>query len=207
MSSNEQTFELVALVADRDIQETLTRLFGRSESLQIRAFSFAINRHQGRDAGCRANASNLLRPFLATCRHAIVVFDRHGCGSASSCEEIERTLEAELSQSGWENRARVVVIDPELEVWLWTDSSVVSRALGWMGSYSELRSWLEDRGTWEHGSLKPNDPKAVMRSVLQETRRRRSARIFGEIAGGVSLRRCRDPAFRKLTDTLREWFA
>lgn len=207
MSSNEQTSELVALVADRDIQETLTRLFGRSESLQIRPFSFAINRHQGRDAGCRANATNLLRPFLATCRHAIVVFDRHGCGSTSPREEIERTLEAELSQSGWGNRARVVVIDPELEVWLWTDSSVVSGAFGWAGSYRELHSWLEDRGSWDRGSLKPHDPKAAMRRVLQETRRRRSARIFGEIAGGVSLRGCRDPAFRKLTDTLREWFA
>ena len=58
--------------------------------------------------------------------------------------------------------------------------------------------------------MKPNDPKAAMIQALKgassATRRRRSARIFGEIAANTPLDGCEDPAFKKLTATLREWF-
>lgn len=46
----------------------------------------------------------------------------------------------------------------------------------------------------------------ALESAPRESRRRRSARIFGEIAARASLHRCTDPAFRKLTATLQDWF-
>lgn len=109
MSQHRASVRLVALVADRDIEESLAKLFGRPEHLGIRPFRFAITRHPDRDAGCRAHAANFLRQFLRSYRHALVVFDRDGCGSPSTREEIERTVERDLSRNGWERRAHAVV--------------------------------------------------------------------------------------------------
>ena len=202
--------KLVALVADRDVEETLSQLFRRPQALRIGELRFDITKHPGRDAGCRGDAANFLRQFLRTHRYGLVVFDRHGCGSDESREEIEGAIERDLHINGWGDRARAVVIDPELEEWVWSYSPVVSTALGWRGQYDVLRSWLVERGLWDDGLPKPSDPKAAMNHALRgaprATRRRRSARIFGEIAAGVSLESCEDPAFEKLNGTLREWF-
>ena len=210
MTRETEPRRLVVLVADRDIEESLTNLFARPESLGIRSLPFAILRHPNRDAGCRADAANFLRQFLRSYRHALVVFDRDGCGSPSTREEIESNVEWDLSQNGWEHRARAVVIDPELEEWVWSSSPAVSKALGWGRRYDELRSWLGGRRLWDNGRTKPNNPKAAMIQALQgaprATRRRRSARIFGEIAANTPFDGCEDPAFKKLTATLREWF-
>lgn len=210
MSQDPASGRLVALVADRDIEESLAKLFARPERLDIRSFRFEIRRHPGRDAGCRADAANFLRQFLRSCRNALVVFDRHGCGSDAPREQIEAGVESKLYGNGWGSRGRVVVIDPEIEEWVWSGSTVVSKALGWGQRYGELRTWLVQRGLWDEGLPKPNDPKAAMiqalRGASRATRRRRSARIFGEIAAGAPFEGCGDPAFRKLQDTLREWF-
>ena len=165
----------------------------------------------GRDGGCRADAANFLRQFLGTHHYSLVVFDRHGCGSTSSRQEIEGVVESDLAANGWDKRARTVVIDPELEAWVWSGSSAVSAALGWGPNHSQLKTWLTRQGLWADGSSKPENPKATMNKALESAvrkpRQRRSARIFGEIAQRVRLSGCQDPAFHKLATTLREWFA
>ena len=210
MSGERDPRRLIALVADRDIQETLTELFRRPESLGVRRFGFEITRHPGRDGGCRADAANFLRQHLRTFHHALVVFDRHGCGSNVSREEIETTVQQDLHRNGWEHRCRAVVIDPELEAWVWSGSRVVSEALGWGHRYNELLSWLTENGLWHEECPKPIDPKQAMGRALEgappATRQRRSARVFGEIAAEVSFAGCQDAAFQKLLSTLREWF-
>ena len=210
MSQHTEPDRLVVLAADRDIEETLVKLFRRADSLGVRPFAFDIRRHPDRDAGCRADAANFLRQFLRAYRHALVVFDRDGCGSASSREQIESVVERGLGRNGWEQRARVVVIDPELEAWVWSPSPAVSSALGWGRRYDELRRGLTEAGLWRPGRRKPDDPKRAMikalRAATPATRRRRSPRIFGEIAANVSIEGCKDPAFNKLRTTLQDWF-
>jgi len=124
---------------------------------------------------------------------------------------LERSVESEISRNGWRDRARAVVIDPELEEWVWSGSPVVAKALGWGDRDDGLRSWLRQRGLWKRGRTKPDDPKTAMIQALQgaprTTRRRRSARIFGDIAAGAPVEGRQDPAFRKLKATLLEWFA
>lgn len=197
---------LVALAADRDIAEALAKLFARPEALGVTPFRHTIQRHPRRDPGCRVEAADFLRPFRDRFSHALVVFDRHGCGDPGPREDIEARVEHELRQSGWEDRGRAVVIDPELEAWVWSDSPAVRSALRWTQGHQALRSWLAAEQLWDPGSAKPDDPKAAMLRCLQKTRRKRSARIFGEIAAGTSLRGCRDPAFRKIKTVLREWY-
>jgi hypothetical protein len=57
------------------------------------------------------------------------------------------------------------------------------------------------------GSHKPADPKAAMLAALRAAGRQRSPDVFREIAETCPLSGCVDPAFDKLTRTLRKWFA
>ncbi len=198
---------LIVLAADREIEETMKELLGRPKSLGIRQLHFKVQRYPGRDAGCRTNAADFLRSFRNRFSHALVVFDRERCGSFETRERIEQEVEADLARSGWRDHGKAVVIDPELEGWLWSDSPNVLKGLHWRGAFDELKSWLEQQEVWDHSSPKLHDPKAALRCTLRRTRRRKSARIFGEIANRASLKGCRDPAFRKLKSVLGGWFA
>ncbi len=198
---------LVVLAADRDIEEAIKVVLGqRFMSLRMRRVLFECLRHPNRDGGCRANAAEFLRPFQGRFSHALVVFDREGCGSSAARTAIERQVETELARSGWQGCGKAIVIDPELEEWVWSESPEVLECLGWNHGYAELRSWLAEEKVWSHSLDKPQEPKQALHLTLRHTRRRRSSQIFREIAARVSLAHCQDPAFRKLRATLQDWF-
>jgi len=139
--------------------------------------------------------------------HAMVVFDRHGSGREQETREtIEADVERRLARNGWGNRAAAIVLDPELEIWVWSDSPEVPLTLGWGQREPNLQTWLTDNGFLVEGNSKPQDPKEAMEKVLRIVRKRRSSAIYRELANKVSLRRCVDPAFVKLTTTLQKWF-
>ena len=199
--------DLYVLVADQDMLETMTNLLGRPEALAIRRISYAVDKHLQRDAGCRGDAARRLRPFIGDYRHALVVFDKHGCGRDDDTrEDIQNEVESDLSLNGWRNRSRAIVIEPELEAWVWNASNHVPRTLGWDNNYQELKRWLEDIDFWPSDASKPSDPKEAMRAALREKKRRVSSALFGRLARSVTLRACEDPAFNELTGTLRTWF-
>lgn len=205
MSDPTPVKDLFVLSADREMANVLAGLLARPMDLGIRRVEFDIERHLNRDSGCRTGAVEYLRPFLRSYRHALVVFDRDGCGSNLRREEIQQRLGNNLGRNGWQDRARVVVIDPELEVWIWANSTVVSRALGW-DSYRELRHWLASRGLWPQGSVKPNDPKKAMEQAMRSRRAQISPRLFRKLADKMDFSGCRDLAFNELRATLRTWF-
>ncbi|HEY4589423.1 MAG TPA: hypothetical protein VII86_09345, partial [Thermoanaerobaculia bacterium] len=99
-----------------------------------------------------------------------------------------------------------VVISPELESWVWSDSPHVERALGWDRGPAPLRSWLQEKGLLEAGAAKPAQPKEAVELALKTVRTPRSSSIYLELARSVSTDRCTDPAFLKLKRCLREWF-
>ena len=199
--------DLFVLAADLELANALEGLLSRSNDLGIRDIAFDIERHPNRDSGCRSDAVEYLRPYHGRYRYALVVFDHHGCGSLPAREQIQKTLEQQLSRNGWENGAKVIVIEPELEVWVWRNSPAVSRVLGWGDRYDELRNWLGDRQLWPLGDSKPSHPKKAMREAMRRGRVQRSARKFSELATAVELDGCQDPAFNELRTTLRSWFS
>lgn len=196
--------DLFVLSADREMANVLAGLLARPMDLGIRQVEFDIEQHLNRDSGCRTDAVEYLRPFLRSYRHALVVFDRDGCGSSLRREDIQQELGNNLRRNGWQD-ARVIVIDPELEVWIWAHSTVVSRTLGW-DSYRELRHWLTARGLWSQGHVKPNDPKRAMEQATRHRRTQVSARLFRKLADTVDFNGCKDQAFNELRETLRAWF-
>lgn len=198
--------DLFVLAADLELKNALDGLLSRTRDLGVREVSYDIERHLNRDSGCRSEAVEYLRPYIRGYRHALVVFDRYGCGTTNSREEIQLHVEEQLRRNGWGDRAKVIVIDPELEVWVWSDSSATCRVLGWDGSYVALRRWLGNRRLWRSGQPKPSEPKRAMQEVMQHGRVRRSARNFSRLARAVDFSRCGDPAFNELKTTLQEWF-
>lgn len=199
--------DLYVLVADLDIRNAVGSLLTRTADLGIRPVSFRIERHRHRDNGCRHFAVPHLRMHCREYRRALVVFDRYGSGSDEPREQIQHEMETDLAHNGWPDaRAKVIVIEPELEAWLWAESSEVSRLLGWGANYRKMRRWLEAGGHWALGRPKPADPKAAMRAALRHARTRRTSPLFAELAMRVDFSRCRDSAFVELRDTLRAWF-
>lgn len=200
--------DLYVLVADLDQQQTLLALLGqRAESLGIRTLTFEVTKHPQHDGGCFKTAPALLQSLQQHAQHAMVVLDREGSGAEDlASEAIETDIEARLARSGWDDRARAIAVDPEIENWVWTPSPHVDAILGWRGRTPSLRAWLQQQGFLAAGQRKPPRPKEAFRAALRESRIRPSAALFGELARAVSLERCEDRSFIRLRQTLREWF-
>ena len=198
--------DLFVLAADLELKNALDGLLSRTKDLGARDVAYDIERHPNRDSGCRSEAVEYLRPYLRGYRHALVVFDHYGCGSTDPREDIQLHVEEQLRRNGWGNRAKVIVIEPELEVWVWDGSPATCRVLGWDGSYAALRRWLGRSRLWEPGEPKPSEPKRAMREAMQHGRVQRSARKFSELARAIDFSRCEDPAFNELRGALQEWF-
>jgi len=199
--------DLVILAADKQMEYALRGILGRDQSLGIRQLQVEYIPHPNKDPGCRSVAEKFLRPFHQDFAHALVIFDHHGAGRPdSAADELEKEVEDRLRKSGWEDRAQCIVIEPELEVWVWSDSPQVKRCLEWDREI-RLREWLQERGRWEPGKEKPGQPKEALERVLRETGLPRSSALFRKLAERMSLQRCNDRAFVKLRRILREWFS
>ena len=99
-----------------------------------------------------------------------------------------------------------VVIEPELEAWVFSASPHVSRVLGWKDQSSVLREALKKRDFWKPGDPKPADPKAALKYVLGKTGKSRSSSLFRELAQKASTKGCQDRAFLRLKNLLQDWF-
>lgn len=166
--------------------------------------------HPEHDPGCRLRSPEFLRAFARRSRHALVVLDLEGSGVDETNDRsvMEAQLEQRLRESGWQDRARVVVIAPELETWVWSDSPHVASVFGWTEEPTRggLREWLTDREFLVEGAAKPARPKEAVEGVLYELRRPRSSALYRKLAETVGFRRCEDPAFAKLRELLAAWF-
>lgn len=201
--------DLVVLVADKNMASAVEGLLSRPKALDISAIRRDIYTHPARDPGCLRKSADFLKPFTNGYAHALVLLDRDGCGMDHlSRQEIEQQVETQLARGGWGDRAAAIVIDPELEAWVWSDSPHVSSILGWGDDQtSDLQTWLHEQGFLQEGSQKPAKPKEAVERVLYFVRKPRSSAIYEELARKVSVRRCVDPAFGKLKDTLKAWFS
>jgi hypothetical protein len=199
--------DLVLLVADKNMEASLKGLLSRFQALGLRQLTFDLYVHPERDPGCLLRAHEFLRPFVNRYERALVLLDHEGCGrEAVERSMLELELERRLGEGGWAGRAAAVVISPELENWVWSDSPHIDRALGWDTQTVPLRTWLREKGLLEIEAAKPARPKEAVELVLFTARKPRSSSIYFGLAQLVSTDRCTDPAFLKLRSCLREWY-
>ena len=199
--------DLVVLVADKNMEAGVRGLLSRWQALGLREVRHEVHVHVERDPGCFHRGHDFLRPMAGRYAHSLILFDREGSGQEQQTREsLEKLVTRQLASAGWGDRAKAIVIDPELEVWVWSDSPHVARLLGWEGGRPNLRRWLADERMWLKGRNKPEDPKRAVERALRRARKPRSSALFRGLAENVSLRSCTDPAFLKFRQTLAEWF-
>lgn len=199
--------DLVVLVADKDMEQAMQRVLQRPASLGISTLTHEIYTHPAHDGGCRTGSHELLRPLASQYRYALVLFDREGSGrDAYPREDLERQVEDQLAMNGWLGRCSVLVLDPELEIWVWTDSPELDKVIGWASRQPTVREWLSSQGFTLNSDGKPNRPKEALRAALRHVRKQPSASLFAALAEKTSLSRCTDATFLKLKTTLRQWF-
>lgn len=196
--------DLIVLVADKDQKVAIDCVLKhRFKSLGIREIEYDIYSHQERDPGVYRRGSQFLAGFTRQYRLTLVVLDAQWDGTRGA-EAIREKIQQDLDRSGWKGRGRVIVIDPELEAWIWSPSSHVYEILGM--SRQQIEKLGKERGWWTNLDRKPDEPKRLYEEILYRTRKRKSSAWFGKLAIKVGLETCADPSFKALKDTLREWF-
>ena len=200
--------DLVVLCADVKIQACMKALLLRPQVIGIRPVSSAVEVMVGKyDPGCFFNAHGYLAPRRSEFNHALVIFDRQWEGAPNiSATDMEEKVRQRLVPV-WGDSCGVVVIDPELEVWVWSDSPHVDEVLGWKGKQPGLREWLQAEGLLAPGEVKPADPKVAVEKAVRKVQGRWTAGTCKTLASKVGLERCGDPSFCRLKAILQGWFA
>lgn len=194
--------DLVALVADGTMRSVLNNLLARDKAFGIRKIQIEIFVHPHHDPGVYNDAGSFLSPFTINYKYALVLFDREGCGQENkSSIELQSIVQKQVNIHGWEHRSGVIVLDPELESWVWTRSHHVSRVLD-----IEKQELLELLQGDDPNCQKPSHPKELMEKILQRSRIPRSSALYEDLAKSVSFKRCSDPSFQQLKHNLIEWF-
>lgn len=116
------------------------------------------------------------------------------------------SLDGEFAKSPWGERARTIVLSPELEAWVWSDSPHVDDVAGWKGRRPRLRSWLMEQGWLDGKASKPARPKEAFQAALRAAGRARSSSLYQRIAERVSVQQCTDSSFLEFRNTLQHWF-
>lgn len=205
--------DCIFLLADRNMQAAFEGFLTRQafyQSLGCRNFSF--DPHQDiavasgdNDPGLYTRGHELLRPYQATHRHAVVVLDAEWEGSPGKVA-ITKHLDAQIVATGWmADHFAVIVIDPELESWIWQQNNHVARGLGF-GNRNELMADKDLQAVWPQGQSKPTSPKEILEALLRKRRIPRSSAIYKQITAQVSIKHCQDSAFQLLVGSLRTWF-
>lgn len=200
--------DLVVLTADKNWTSALRGLLSRAPALGIRPIQAEIIPHPRKDPGCVNEGIAFLSNFSDQYDYGLLVFDYEGCGRerTASPRDLQNDLDQQFSQSRWGDRAKAIVLSPELEAWVWSDSPHVDHVVGWKGRQPALRSWLVDQGWLQEGAVKPEYPKKAFEAALKVIKKQRSSSLYQQIAERVSLSRCQDPSFLEFKDILRQWF-
>ena len=199
--------DLVCVVADKQIKATIEELLRRPLSLGIRPIEAEFLLHPHHDPGCYARPADLLRGYRQAAEHGLIVLDHAWDGvPVTSGVELEVLIAEKLDQAGMADWAVPVVIEPELEAWVFSASPYVPDLLGWKGPWPAFRKALEERNLWTAPDAKPADPKAAIEYVLGRTGKSRSASLFRRLARKVNTAGCQDRAFLRLKELLQAWF-
>ena len=199
--------DLIVLVADKNMEFTLRGILERIPNVEnIESLNFDIYSHPGHDPVIYNDSHDLLRGLTNSYRYCIAILDHEGSGQENRDNaEVESDIENNLSVNGWNERCCAVAISPELENWIWVNSTHLHEAVSWQ-QQTDIYQWLVDKGFNNENSNKPEKPKEAFEAVLELSNTPRSSAIYYEITNRASYRNCTDPAFNKFIETIRKWF-
>ena len=203
--------DLIILTADGTMNAVLSAFFGRQQwhmtlgcsEFDLWAQDDIVHVPGKTDGAVCKDAHNLLRPYLTTHQRAIVVLDQQFGGDRPAAEVQDEILE-NLRRNGWDDRCEVVVIDPELEVWLWQDKPQIAQAVKFKDG--NLRAHLCAQKLWPEDQAKPPNPKEVIQDLIKRYRAGAPMAVYSKIARRVGVSGCTDASFKRFQKALQTWF-
>ena len=201
------------LVADRNMEAMFKGFLGRKQfhfSLGCGEFSFDPDQDieiaaGDNDPGLYSRGHEMISGYQRSHRHAVIVLDAEWDGSPGKVA-IVRDLGKRIAKTGWEaGNCTIIVIDPELENWIWQRNVHVAKGLGYSNNNEMLNESNLSR-VWPTSQDKPSSPKETLEAILRKHRISRSSSLYGKIASKVSVMGCKDAAFQELQNQLQTWF-
>jgi len=204
------------LVADKNMQACLRGFFERDRwdlALGCGRFEFnteipgdiyvAAGEH---DPGLYSHGTELLSAFERRYEHFVVMMDAQWDGSPGA-DAIRNRMREHLTQAGWAtDDCHAVVLEPEVDLWLWTGTDHTAKAMGW-DSWSDLQTGLIGNGFLSPGQTKPQRPKEAAEWALRAKGKPRTSGVYHRISSVASLtRHACEPSLLELMETLRRWF-
>lgn len=157
------------------------------------------------DGTTRVAGPDLLRMKQRDFKHGLLILDFEGSGTShANALDLEAELDQDLERM-WPGGAKAIVIQPELDVWMWGSDNMLQSTLNWPDPQG-IRPWVNNRGFSFHSNGKPERPKEAFKEVLMHIREPRSSALYGTIANKISLSKCVDPSFHRLRNQLQTWF-
>jgi hypothetical protein len=157
------------------------------------------------DPGLWSRGAEHVRLGRQTHDHVVLMLDADWEGSPGAAA-IDEKLREDLRKCGCsDDDSEVIVLEPEIEAWMWVDKLEVAREFGFETS-DALRGWLTGAGFDLGANQKPLRPKEALEAALRVKGKPRSSATFAAVAAKVSLSACQDPALLKLRATLQRWF-
>lgn len=207
--------DLVVFVADSTMEQAFRSFMTRHDvnapyNFNIHPIDFDpaedLIRIPGNDAGAFGKGHEWMRARLGKYHHGIVVFDRE-FGTDLDAQTLGSDLTGRIAQTGWHlDHFRVVVIEPELEAWIWQRNQRVAAPLGFATVDQLVASVRESGLAWPDDHPKPTRPKEALEAVCRARGIGFSAALHRSITASVSLFGCQDPAFVHLRVALQQWF-
>lgn len=207
--------DCVFYVADISMEGAFRGFLSRPDfhlphNLGTRRFRFDpsedLFRAGGHDPGLFSTGHELIQTFRTSHERAVVVLDAEWDG-APEPQEIQEDLTERIAKYGWpRDRFKVIVINPELEAWIWQRNQRVATPLRF-NSVNEMVGAVTACGiAWPDGAPKPIRPKEALEAVAKSQRIGWSSAIHRSVTQSVTLAGCQDASFLELRDTLRGWF-
>jgi hypothetical protein len=233
---------LLILTADKECAATVRGFFEREHfhralgcgPIQLGESTFDPEKdvlvHPGHDPGVWKDCQQILLTERKAYDKALIILDAAWSG-APRPERLVADIEKLAHRQGkWErDRFEVILIQPELEAWIWQRNIHVAEAFDFPGPEGELwellalQSLALDKRTkkhyfvpadelagrapaWAPAETKPQNPKGVVEALSDYCRSGPASGIFNEISSKVSVARCQDGAFAKLRAALGRWF-
>ena len=206
--------DLFVYAADADAVAFLNAILNKPEALGIRKIRFDIDRNGGRDSGMIKNGAEFVRTerIKNNYRKVILMWDHHGSGRERRQKplQVSQEIQDKLDSFTWEDNSATIVLNPELEQWLWHCEQAVAKHFGMAAE--QLQQWCE-KYAGEQGvppaDIKKQNPKGVFQYIMDKCLDRSlKPRDFEEIGRLASIKGLQDcESFRKFTKTLQGWFA
>jgi hypothetical protein len=209
--------DLVVVVPDGAIcLVAQTLVIQRRLSMGIREVDVELVKDPLHDASPESKVVMLLRGYLRTHKHAMVIRDLAGSGwEKRGAGALREALLRALTENGWEpHRIQAIILEPELEAWLRLTSVHVQklvndRARRNAGFSSllftdQVRQIVTELGGESRG--KPRQPKECFEHILAFYGIPRSNALYRELARRESLDGCVVVSFKEFVQTLHGWF-